>query len=79
MYSSVNNTSVIKSRRTRWEGHVAWMGGMINIYKIVIGEPEGKKQFGRSKSRREDNIRIDVREIGSEGVDWIYLAQDRDQ
>jgi hypothetical protein len=44
---------------------------------FLVGKPEGKRLFGISRRRREDNIRIDLREIGSEDVDWIHLAQDR--
>jgi hypothetical protein len=52
---------------------------MRNAYKIVVGKPEGKRQVGRSRSRWEYNIRIYLQEIGWEGVNWICLAQDRDQ
>jgi hypothetical protein len=63
----------------RCEGHVARMGAMRNAYKILVGKPEGKKRLlGRPRRRWEDNIRMDIREIGWGDVDWIYLAQDRD-
>jgi hypothetical protein len=52
---------------------------MRNAYDILVREREGKKLFGRHRCRWEDNIRIDLREIGWENVDWIRLAQDRDQ
>jgi hypothetical protein len=45
----------------------------------LVGKPEGKRPLGSPRRRREDNIRMDLREIGWEGVDWIHLAQDRDQ
>jgi hypothetical protein len=54
------------------------MGEMINAY-IFVGKPEGNRQLGRSRRRCEDNIRIDLREIGSEVVHWVHLAQDRDK
>jgi hypothetical protein len=54
------------------------MGGMRNVYNILVGKPEGKRPFERHSHRWED-IRMDPREIGWEGVDWIHLAQDRDQ
>jgi hypothetical protein len=54
------------------------MGGMRNAYKILIGNPEGEKPPGRSRSRQRD-IRMDLREIGWGDVDWTHLAQDRDQ
>jgi hypothetical protein len=54
-------------------------GKMRNAYKTLVGRPEGKRPFGRSRRRWEDNIRIVLREIGWEGVDWIHLAKDRYQ
>jgi hypothetical protein len=54
-------------------------GKMRNAYKIFFGKTEGKRPFGRSRRRCEDNIRMDLKEMGWEGVDWIHLAQDRDQ
>jgi hypothetical protein len=50
-----------------------------NAYMILVGKPEGKRSLGRPKRRWVDNIKIDLREIGWDGMDWIYLAQDRDQ
>jgi hypothetical protein len=50
-----------------------------NAYNILVSKCEGKRQFGRPRRIREDNIKMDLREIGLEGVDWIHLAQDRDQ
>jgi len=50
------------------------MGEMRNAYIILVGKPEGKKPLRRPRCRWEDNIRIDVREIGWEGVDWMHLA-----
>jgi hypothetical protein len=70
---------MIKSRRMRWAGHVARMGEKRNGYRILVGKPEGKRPRRRSRRRWEDNIRIDLREIGYGGMDWIDLAQDRDQ
>jgi hypothetical protein len=55
------------------------MGEIRNEYKILVGKPEGKRPLGRPRRRWEDNIRMDLGEIGWEGVDWIHLAQDRDQ
>jgi hypothetical protein len=79
LYTSINIITVIKSRRMRWVGHVACMGEMKNTYKILIREPEGRRPLRKCRHRWEDNIRIDVRVIGSEDMDWIHLAQDRDQ
>jgi hypothetical protein len=55
---------MIKSRRMRWAGHVARMGEMRNAYRILVGNPEGKRTLGRPKRRWVDNIKMDLREIG---------------
>jgi hypothetical protein len=51
------------------------MGEMRSAYIVLFVKPEGKRPLGRPRYRREDNIRMDIREIGWEGVDWIHLAQ----
>jgi hypothetical protein len=68
---------MIKSRRMRWAGHVARMGEKRNAYRILVGKPEGK--MGRPRRRWVDNIKMDLTEIGWDGMDWIDLAQDRDR
>jgi hypothetical protein len=70
--------SLDKSRRMRWAGHVARMGEERKVYKVLVGKPQGKRPLGRPRRRWEDGIRMDLREIGLGGVDWIRLAQDRD-
>jgi hypothetical protein len=65
---------VIKSRRIGWAGHVARMGEKRNAYRILVGKPEGKRPLGRPRRRW-----VGHREIGWDGMVWIYLAQDRDQ
>jgi hypothetical protein len=70
---------MIKSRKMRWAGHVARMGEKRNAYRILVGKPEGKRPLGRPRRRWVDNIKMDLREIGWDGRDWIDLAQDRDQ
>jgi hypothetical protein len=50
-----------------------------NCYRILLGKPEGKRPLGRPRRRWVDNIKMDLREIGWDGMDWIELAQDRDQ
>jgi hypothetical protein len=68
----------IKLWRMRWAGHVARMGEKRNAYRILVGDPEGKRPLGRPRRRWVDNIKIDLREIGWDGGDWIDLAQNRD-
>jgi hypothetical protein len=70
---------MIKSRRMRWTGHVASMGEKRNAYRILVGKPEGKRPLGRPGHRWEDNIRMDLIEIGCGSMDWIDLVQDREQ
>jgi hypothetical protein len=81
MYSSPSVTIIIKSRRKRWAGHVKRMGEKRKAYRILVGTPEGKRQLGRPRCTRtwEDNIKTDLREIGWGDMDWIDLAQNRDQ
>jgi hypothetical protein len=78
LYSSPSIIRVIKSRRVRWAGHAARMGEM-NAYRILVGKPEGKRPLGRPRRRWVDNIKMDLREVGWDGRDWIDLAQDRDR
>jgi hypothetical protein len=70
---------MIKSRRMRWAGHVARMGEKRNAYRILVGKPERKRPLGKPRRRWVDNIKMDLREIGLDGVDWIDLAQDMDR
>jgi hypothetical protein len=77
LYSSPNIVRVIKSRRMRWAGHVARMGEGRGAYRVLVRRPEGKRPLGRPRHRWEDNIKMDLREIGIDGVNWILLAQDR--
>jgi hypothetical protein len=58
---------------------VACKGEDSKVYKVLVGKPAGKRPLGRPKRRREDGIRMDLREICLGGVDWIRLAQDRDR
>jgi hypothetical protein len=55
------------------------MGEKSNAYKILVGKPEGKRPLGRQRCRSMDNIKMDLREVGWDGMDWIDLIQDRDQ
>jgi hypothetical protein len=63
----------------RWTSHVAQIGEKRNAYKILLGKPEGQRPLGRPRHRCVDNIKMDLREIEWGGMDWIELAQDRDQ
>jgi hypothetical protein len=71
LYSSPNIVRVIKSSRIRWAGHVARMGEGRGVYRVLVGRPEGKRPLGRPGRRWEDNIKMDLREIGIDGAKWI--------
>jgi hypothetical protein len=64
LYSSSNIIRHIKSREMRWAGHVARMGEERQVYRILVGKPEGKRPLRRPRGRWEDEIRMDLREIG---------------
>jgi len=63
----------------RWAGHVARMGERRGVYGVLVGKLEGKRPLGIPRRRREDNINMDLQEVGCEGMDWIELAQGRDK
>jgi hypothetical protein len=65
--------------RMRWVGHVACMGEGRCVYRVLVGRSEGKRPLGRCSYRWEDNIKLDLRETGTDGANWIQLAQDRVQ
>jgi hypothetical protein len=75
LYSSPNIVRVIKSRRMRWAGHVARMEEGRGVCRVLVGRPEGKRPLGRPRRNWEDNVKVDFREIGIEGANWIRLAQ----
>jgi hypothetical protein len=77
LYSSRNIVRVIKSRRMSWVRHVARMGEGRGVYRVLVGRPESKRPLGRRRRRWDDNIKMDLREIGIDGANWIQLAQDR--
>jgi hypothetical protein len=77
LYSSPTIVQVIKSRRMRWVAHVARMWEGRGIYRVLVGKPEGKRPRRRPRRRWENNNKIDIQEVGCEGMDWIELAQDR--
>ena len=65
--------------RMRWVGHVARMGETRGVYRVLVGKPEGKRPLGRPRCRWEDNIKMDLQEVGCGGMEWIELAEDRDR
>jgi hypothetical protein len=79
LYFSPDIVQVMKLRKMRWAGHVAWMGEERDMYRVLVGKPEGKRPLGRPRYRWEDNIKMDLQEVGHGGMDWIELAQDRDK
>ena len=62
-----------------WAGHVARMGEKRGVYRVLVGKLEENRPLGRPRHRWEDNINMDLKEVGSEVMDWIELAQDRDR
>jgi hypothetical protein len=74
LYASSNIIVVIKSGRIRLTGHVAWVAETKYIYNILVGKPGRKTSHGRPRHRWEDNIRIDLKEIAWEDVDWMHLS-----
>jgi hypothetical protein len=77
LYSSPNIVRVIKSKRMGWAGHVARMGEGRSVYGVLVGRPEGKRPVERCRLRLEDNIKMELRDIGIDGANWIRPAQDR--
>jgi hypothetical protein len=76
LYPSPNTITLIKSRKVRLMGHVARMGRG-EVFPVLVGRSEGKRPLGRPRRRWEDNIKMDLREIGIDVANWIRLAQDR--
>jgi hypothetical protein len=79
LYSSPSIIRLTKSRRMRWVGHVVRMGEKRNAYRLLVGKQQRKRPLGRPRRRWVDNIKLDLLEIGWDGVDRIGLAQDRDK
>jgi hypothetical protein len=78
LYCSPSIIGIIKLRRMRWAGNVAGMGEKRNAYRLFVGKPEGKRTLARPRRRRLD-ITMDLGEVGWGDVDWVGLAQEREQ
>ena len=80
LYCSPNIVRVIKSRIMWWAAHVARVGDRRGVYRVLVGKPEGKRPLGRPRSRWEDNIKVDLQEVGWWGVwagsSWRRLGPD---
>jgi hypothetical protein len=70
---------MIKSRRMRWVGHIERIGERRDVCKGLVGKPEGKRPLGRPRRRWEDDIKMDLQEVGCKDMEWIELTQDRDR
>jgi hypothetical protein len=79
LYSSSNIIRVIKSRRMRWTGYLARMRDRRCAYRVLVGKPEVKRPPGRPRRRWEENIKIDLQEVGWGGMVWIDRAQDMER
>ena len=79
LYSLPNIVQVVKSGRIRWAGHVARVGEGRGVHRVLVGKPEGKRPLERPRRRWEDNIKMELKEVGRGGGDWMELAQDRDR
>jgi len=79
LYFPPNIIRVIKSRRMTLLGHVACVGKVRGVYRVLVGKPEGKRPLGKPRRRWEDNIKMDLQEVGCGGIDWIEMALDRDR
>ena len=79
MICTANIFRVIKWRTMRWVGHVVCIWDWKGVCRVLVWKPEGNRTLGRPRCRWEDNIKMDLQEVGCEGMDWIDLAQDMDR
>ena len=79
LYSLPNIVWVVKSTRMRWEGHVVHMGEGRILHRVLVGKPERKRPLWRPGRRWENNIKMDLQEVGGGCGDWMELAQDRER
>jgi hypothetical protein len=76
VYFAPTIVRVMKSRRMRWSGHVARMGEGRGVYRVLVGNPKGKRSMGRPRRRWEDNIKADLQEVGRgvwSGLSWLRI------
>ena len=75
LYSLPNIVQVVKSRKMRWAGHVAHMGEGRQVHRVLVGKPEGKRPLGRPRRRWDDNIKMDLWEVGARtGWSWLRIG-----
>jgi len=79
LYCSPNVVRVIKSKRKGLVGQIARMWERRGVYRVLVGKREGKRPLGRPRRRWEDNIKMDLQEVGCGGMDWFEVVQDRDR
>ena len=80
LYCSPNIVRAMKSRRMRWTGHVACMGERMGVYRVLVRKSEGKRPVGRPRIRWEDNIKMDLQEVGCgawTGLNWLRIWKER--
>jgi hypothetical protein len=78
LYSLPNILRVVKSRSMRWAGHVARMEGKRGVHRVRVGKPEGQRPLGRHRRRWEDNIKMDLQEVGGvvgTGWSWLWIGR----
>jgi hypothetical protein len=74
LYSLPNIVPMVKSRRMRWAGHVACMGEDGGVHRVLVEKPEGKRLLGRARLKWEDNIKMNLQEVGGVvGTGWSWL------
>ena len=78
LYPLPNIVRVVKSRRMRWAGHVVRMGEGRGVHRVLVGKPEGKKPLGRPRHSWEENVKMELQEVGG-GGDWMELVRDMDR
>jgi hypothetical protein len=79
LYTLPNIVRVVKSRRMRCAGHVVRQGEERGVHRVLVGKPEGKRPLGKPRCRWENNVKMDLQEVGGDCGDWMELAQNRDR